>query len=133
VVREPIRVKLLSTKEIPAEPLVLKLPLTVVNPVPANCETAVAIIPRVETLLALEIVRVPRGVKDPIAPWILILPPPAASVRLPLPSIVLKKAIFCEAAEVSRSALLETVVAPVIEIAPPATTCPPKANVPVLF
>lgn len=110
----------------PLAPLVFKIPLMVVVPLPADWMMLLAVIFCVLILLALVNVRTPTRVVPPILSRIEMSPPPALSVRLLAPLTVLERVIFCDAAEVSSVAVPASVIGPPKVMPPPAATCPAR-------
>jgi len=127
----PFLEKLLRVRLIPPAPFVFNVPVKVVVPVPADWTMLAAVIPCVDTLLALVKVSVPRRVIPPTSSEIVMLPPPAAKVRLFPPSTVASRLILAEAAAVLSVALAATVIGPAMEIVLPAVICPPNETLPV--
>jgi len=83
------RTMLVVVMEMPDAPVVVRAPLKVVVPVPADWRIEAAEIDEVVTLLAELMVNPKRGVVPPIAPSKKILPAPAVTVELCAPLTVL--------------------------------------------
>lgn len=116
----PFLVRLLRVRLMPPAPLVFNVPFNVVVPVPALCTMLEAVTPLVVTFCALEMVSVPRRALPPTAPVKMMLPAPAATVKLDPPLIVFENVIFCEAADVLICVLPPRVIGAAKETAPPA-------------
>jgi len=87
----PMNVNEKPERLIPPAPLVETSPVKSVVPVAADCIMDEAVTAWAVTLRAVEISKLPRGVKDPVFPAITMSPVPVESVRLPGPLSVLKK------------------------------------------
>lgn len=88
----PRKVNWAPVKLMPPEPLVVRLASNEVNPVPAVCTKEAAFTAFLARKFpTVVIVRAPRGAMDPALRSKVMSPDPEESVRLPGPSMVLKK------------------------------------------
>lgn len=109
------------TKEVPARliptmPVVLRLPVIVVVPDPADCRMDVAEMDPVVMLSALVKVRAPNGIEPPAAPPMRMSALPALMVSLPGPSTALARVISCD--EVVKEGLFDVTTPSLKKIGP---------------